>query len=119
MCGTCYRRWWRETNRDKEREHQREYQRARYQSDPNVRRKASRRNLYYNYGITPEEYDAIEAAQFGRCAACGIKSDRLQVDHCHDTGKIRGLLCGNCNSALGHAKDDVDRLMALVAYLTV
>ena len=41
----------------------------------------------------------------------------LVVDHCHDTNRVRGLLCTNCNVAIGHMKDDVERLRAAISYL--
>lgn len=70
------------------------------------------------YGLTEADYDRMLGEQGGACAACkGRSGQRLQVDHCHETGRIRGLLCGNCNSALGHAKDDIKRLTALISYL--
>lgn len=70
------------------------------------------------YGLTEDDYDRMLEQQCSNCAACQKASGlRLQVDHCHETGRVRGLLCGNCNSALGHAKDDIDRLRALIAYL--
>lgn len=70
------------------------------------------------YGITIEQYDAMMAAQDGRCAICGVLPTRhLCVDHDHETGEVRGLLCEPCNFALGHMADDVDRLLAAAAYL--
>lgn len=74
------------------------------------------------YDITPEQYEAMLVAQDGRCAICrateaGGKGG-WHVDHCHDTGKIRGLLCNCCNLMLGHAQDDSARLLAAVEYLT-
>lgn len=73
-----------------------------------------------NYGITPEIYKKLLHDQWGLCAIC---KDRLQegqfthIDHCHDTGKIRGLLCIKCNTALGKFKDDTKLLKAAIAYL--
>lgn len=61
--------------------------------------------------------------QRGRCAGCGStdngdrRFDTFAVDHDHQTGKVRGLLCSPCNLALGHVNDSPDRLMALAAYL--
>ena len=57
-------------------------------------------------------------AQDNRCAACNdALIGRSHLDHCHTTGKIRGILCSGCNIALGHARDDVSRLRLLIAYL--
>jgi uncharacterized protein affecting Mg2+/Co2+ transport len=67
------------------------------------------RHLMREYGITVEQYNAMEVQQGGVCAICkqpetqernGVKY-RLAVDHCHKTGKVRGLLCFKCNSAMG------------------
>lgn len=72
------------------------------------------------YGLTAEEYRRRVAAQQGRCAVCGCEpgdGKRLHVDHDHESGVIRDLLCGPCNHALGHAKDDPARLRALADYL--
>lgn len=54
----------------------------------------------------------------GKCECCGRETDKLNLDHDHVTGKIRGWLCRSCNLALGHVKDDVTHLRCLIAYLT-
>jgi hypothetical protein len=81
------------------------------------------------YGLSPERYEAMLAAQGGRCAICGTSEPRLNsnavyyctfsfhVDHCHETGKVRGLLCSRCNVGLGSFEDDVELLERAVAYL--
>ena len=55
------------------------------------------------------------------CAICGTKDTgnrkAFHVDHCHDTGKIRGLLCGNCNSGIGNLRDDINLLQRAIEYL--
>lgn len=81
-----------------------------------------RMKLRKNYGITPDQHAAQLAAQGGNCAVCkaslGEKSPQtVHVDHCHATGKLRGILCGNCNVALGNFKDDVATMKAAIAYL--
>lgn len=75
------------------------------------------------YGITAQEYDARIVAQEGKCEVCkevptgkGAKS-KLHLDHCHITNKHRGMICGNCNVALGMARDNLVVLKALVNYL--
>lgn len=71
------------------------------------------------YGITLEEYNRMLTAQNNVCAICKSAPDKiaLAVDHCHSTGKIRGLLCANCNKILGHAKDNVVILREAINYL--
>lgn len=77
--------------------------------------------LRRSYNITLVEYNTMLEKQDHRCAACGLHENdtrrRLCVDHNHDTGEIRGLLCDRCNMALGLLDDDVLRLQHLVEYL--
>jgi len=75
-------------------------------------------NLRRRYGITLAEYKAMVAAQDGCCAICGERPEaRMHVDHDHDTGMIRQLLCPPCNAALGGARDRPDLLRAMADYL--
>ncbi len=76
--------------------------------------KSRERNLRVNYGMTLEEYHLMFAAQNGLCAICDQPeiSCLLSVDHSHDTGKIRGLLCKSCNARLGVLEDSKFRLKA-------
>jgi hypothetical protein len=63
-------------------------------------------------------YEEMFAEQDGRCAICGETSTRrLDVDHCHTTGHVRGLLCNDCNPGIGRLKDDPDRLERGAKYL--
>lgn len=83
-------------------------------------RKASYKHRMKSYGMTPEMYDEMLKDQQGRCAICATKPNDnryLSIDHCHTTGKIRGLLCNNCNAALGLAKDNPDTLRLMIYYL--
>lgn len=70
----------------------------------------------WKYGLSPAEYDAMVAAQDGRCAICGAIST-LFVDHDHATGKVRGLLCCACNTALGMLRDSQSVMRAAAAYM--
>lgn len=71
------------------------------------------------YGIPWSEVELMLDNQDGCCAICGDEfGDNVpQIDHCHVTGKVRGLLCRSCNTSLGGFKDDVNNLHAAIAYL--
>lgn len=71
-------------------------------------------------GITWADYKRIEAEQRGLCAVCAGRpgAHRLHVDHNHATGVFRGLICGRCNSAIGLAGENPDRLVALADYIS-
>lgn len=76
-------------------------------------------HLARKYGITAEDYNRMLAAQGCVCAICGKpeKGKRLAVDHCHATGRVRGLLCMNCNRAIGHFQDDPDLMLRGAQYV--
>lgn len=82
-----------------------------------------RRKQYFKtkYGLTLEERDAMIAAQNGKCAVCPNTSPGNKlgwvVDHCHATGKLRGVLCHRCNLTLGFVNDSVDALRSLIEYV--
>lgn len=78
-------------------------------------RKYRPRRLARQHGITVEEAEALLATEC--CAICGATDRRLVVDHCHETGVVRGRLCSQCNSGLGHFGDDPERLLAAREYL--
>lgn len=77
------------------------------------------------YGLERGEMERMLAAQDGKCLICAREPDpnakpqyrRLHVDHCHTSGKVRGLLCGNCNTMIGLAGEDPARLLAAAHYL--
>jgi hypothetical protein len=72
------------------------------------------------YGITPEQFDSMLLAQDGRCFICrnNFKDARdTHVDHCHKSGKVRSLLCSNCNTGLGQFKDSPEILKKAADYL--
>lgn len=87
--------------------------------------KYSFENQLKKYGLTTKYYYRMLKQQGGVCAICGnnetIKQNgkviNLAVDHCHKTGKVRGLLCGRCNLTLGILKEDISLLYNYVEYL--
>lgn len=100
----------------------RELQREGYQRNAAViREKKLDEHYQRKYGLTRVERDRMHQAQNGLCAICAGppngRGTRLHVDHCHDTDKVRGLLCSNCNTGLGLFGDDPARLLAATAYL--
>lgn len=80
-----------------------------------------RTTLRRYYGISVEEYDSLLERQGGVCAICGGppvgKRKYLDVDHCHDSGEIRALLCSPCNVTLGYMQDNPVRLRAAADYV--
>lgn len=89
---------------------------------PGSHRPRTRKYILKQYGLTPADYDRMVAEQDGRCAICrtdspGRGKPSWNVDHDHETGAVRGLLCHNCNMALGMLGDCVETAQALVSYL--
>ena len=91
-----------------------------------IQAKGRKHNLKRRYNITPQEYETKLASQDYKCAICGKdasdnirgnKLDQLHIDHCHTSGKLRDLLCHQCNSFLGHAKDNIEILQKAIDYL--
>lgn len=78
--------------------------------------------LRRRYGITFEEFTRVWSEQQGKCFVCrqdlvlGVKNG-YAIDHDHQTGQVRGILCTGCNLSIGHAGDNSNRLRALAAYL--
>lgn len=102
-------------HRDEIRRKQREYY---YKKQPELAEAYRQRYVKSNYGITDTEYKEMFSAQGGRCAICGNESHKtLAIDHNHSTNQIRGLLCINCNTALGKFKDSPEVLQNAYQYL--
>ena len=86
-----------------------------------------RANRRFKYGLEDIDYFELVARQDCKCAICSIqleysnsnrhKANTLCIDHCHSTGKVRGLLCSNCNRALGLFKDNIDFIKSAIKYL--
>ena len=91
---------------------------TKYTRDP-VKNRAYKLKLAF--GITIEEWEELYRRQSGRCAVCGIHSvelsRRLSVDHDHETGEVRGLLCSKCNRGIGFMKDSPELLILAANYL--
>ena len=78
--------------------------------------------IKWKYGITREDYETQLLRQDGVCAICHTRDEGLWwgcfiVDHSHETGEVRGLLCSPCNALLGAARDRIDVLREAIAYL--
>jgi hypothetical protein len=92
---------------------------------PKAREASNAARIKRCYGLAREDWQALHDAQGGRCAICRREQkphrdgtlDRLSVDHDHQTGRVRGLLCHDCNHVLGKMDDDPERLRAAAAYL--
>lgn len=75
------------------------------------------------YGLTLEQYEKLVSDHNSNCAICGSQNSqalhhkKLHIDHCHKSGKVRGLLCHKCNMMLGFAKDNPDILRKAAQYL--
>lgn len=79
---------------------------------------SSRRSyLKKTWGMSLEEFNELRDSQHGLCAICKINADILHIDHNHKTGKIRSLLCNNCNRGIGHLKESPAILNAAIEYL--
>lgn len=92
--------------------------RAALANDPSdIPRRSRTTYLRNKYGITQEQYDAMVVAQDGECRTCHIRGVPLVIDHDHDTGTVRALLCNDCNLALGHVNESVEVLHNLIRYV--
>lgn len=110
ICRSKYHRDYHYKNKERTNAKRREFV-AKNREYVNARKTAS----YYRckYGLTMNEVTVLRSAG---CSVCG-STDRVVIDHCHITEKVRGALCNNCNVALGHAKESPERLRQLASYL--
>ena len=103
-CRSIIREKWKSKNLEKE---------GKRRADGHMRRR---------YGITLDEYDEMFEQQNGKCAICGTREKakgktRMNIDHCHTTGKVRALLCNNCNSGIGKFKEDINIMSNAISYI--
>lgn len=131
LCKSCYNKWlmdnnsdyaekqrkncrdWHQKYKDKKKEYNKKY---RVKKDPIYNRLRTLRR----YGITLDEYNFILKKQNGVCAICSSPSKEgknLHIDHCHETGVIRGLLCFRCNFGLSYFGEDANRMKRAYKYL--
>ena len=77
--------------------------------------------LKYKYGLTEENYLSIIKSQDNKCSICKISFTEVNhfVDHCHNNGQVRGLLCNSCNLGLGMFKDNITNLKEAIKYLEI
>lgn len=136
QCRDCERAWrvahpevWRRSTRKYRAEHPercRANLRAyRERNRASIRANARANDLRYKYNLTLEQYAEMHKVQGGACAICGYPESRLRlgkllplvVDHDHKTGRIRGLLCCDCNTSIGKMKDNPEILRAAASYI--
>jgi hypothetical protein len=117
MCKTCEKQYKKDRYQSRQQELA-EVQSNRRRADPDkyyATAKASR--IRTKYGLEPEDVERMMKEQDGKCAICQAVLDATCIDHCHDTGMIRGLLCTYCNKGLGFFRDNVQSLAAAIVYL--
>lgn len=113
LCGSCYNIKWLKENPDKADAIWERYKEKNKERIPKLTRAAI-------YKISVEDYEKLLESANNLCEIChNAKSGKktLGVDHCHNTGIIRGILCHNCNTGLGHFKDSTELLEAAILYL--
>ena len=115
----AYEKKYRADHGDKLRAYDAKYHRDARKKNPQWTRS---RQLWQNYKITLEDYEALLAAQGGHCAMCPAAPDAqyhgvLHVDHDHGTGRVRGLLCHHCNTAIGLLREDANAAARMAQYL--
>lgn len=87
------------------------------------KQKMRENNYKKSYGVTIEDYDKMFKQQDGKCSICFSAETKnknygyFAIDHCHKTGKVRGLLCDKCNTALGSFQDSPEVLLRAIQYL--
>ena len=105
----------RECSRNGRRDYIHDYYVTNKDKTKEIKRNSKIRRLY---GLEKEDYAEMVKSQDNKCAICKLEIEgNLCVDHCHTTGKVRGLLCKLCNLVVGNAKDDIQILQNGIEYL--
>lgn len=90
-----------------------------FQNPEKIKERTLRKSIKHKYGITLEEYNQLKDSS-NQCHICNTEFGeklRKNLDHCHATGKIRGILCQQCNVGIGCLKDDIERLSSAIEYI--
>jgi hypothetical protein len=111
MCAICKKEFEKEQYQIPERQEQ-------------IKRTARRSYIKRTYGISLEEYDDMILSQDSKCAICkksliDLSGREIHIDHCHESGKIRGILCSHCNVGIGNLNDDIAILKSAIQYLSL
>jgi recombination endonuclease VII len=120
---SSFKKKWEKRRTPEQMERHRAYHKQWYKNrteEQSVRYNEKRYRSHYKtqYGITLEQYQEMVIAQENKCKICGITpKERLSVDHCHTTGRVRFLLCKPCNMAVGWSENHPGMLSAISAYL--
>lgn len=124
ICNACWsercKRYNANRDQDAQRAYAREYYHRKLKQSPDYAKRQHERRIALRYGISGSDYAALRERQGNRCAICNNPSPagkNLYVDHCHQTGVVRGLLCGACNLGLGKLGDTLADLRRALKYL--
>lgn len=131
FCASCYEAWLKETNpayAKKQRDNVRGWVKRNVERSVELKRQwRNKKGWYYRralvlrkYGLTLDDYDVMLRKQNGVCAIClspPKKNKAFNVDHCHTTGKIRGLLCFRCNFGLSFFREDSETFKRALKHL--
>ena len=110
-----YQREWHRRNKDRYKEVRRQWYEA---NKDKVNTDSKARYTAKQFGLTVEEYDTIRASTSNcECCLTQLSLRERRLDHCHTTGKIRGILCNSCNTGIGMFKDSTELLKSAIDYL--
>ena len=95
-------------------EHLKSYREA---NQEHIRERQRRYLAKRNYGLEPKEFEALTQSTGGKCAVCGRSDLRLNIDHCHRTGKVGSLVCSPCNWLVSYVENRFDLIEAAMEYV--
>jgi len=116
----AYQAAYHQKNKDKRKQQRKDWMKNNPEARKAIHRNISRRVRMKRYGITPDEYKILLQSQNYKCATCHSEDPGGKdwcIDHCHTSGRVRGLLCRACNLALGMVKDNQQTLENMLSYL--